>query len=192
MHTTRHLAGAWAPRARLWYDTAVGARESQRRTGTSTTRRQAPARPQSRREPAPADDLTETASLWEVFYRVVRRIPAGRVATYGIVAGLAGHPRSARHVGFALAALKETRAHHDVPWHRVLGGRPRRRAGVSIRDPIGGALQRSLLEREGVEFDRSGSVALDAFGWFGDEPKAPPPKKRGGLAQRSRSCARPA
>ena len=103
MHTTRHLAGAWAPRARLWYDTAVGARESQRRTGTSTIRSQAPARPKG--EPAPADDLTETTSLWEVFYRVVRQIPAGRVATYGIVAGLAGHPRSARHVGFALAAL---------------------------------------------------------------------------------------
>lgn len=157
----------------------MGARESRRGTGLSTLRRQAPARPERRGEPAPGGDLAETMSLWEVFYRVVRRIPAGRVATYGIVAGLAGHPRSARHVGFSLAILKGTGAHHDIPWHRVLGSRSRRRAGISIRDPIGGALQRTLLEAEGVEFDQGGNVALDRFGWFGAEPpKQTAPRKR--------------
>ncbi|HEX2572062.1 MAG TPA: MGMT family protein [Polyangia bacterium] len=121
---------------------------------------------------------------------MVRRIPAGRVATYGIVAQVAGHPRSARHVGFALATLKGTGAHHDIPWHRVLGSRSRRRAGISIRDPIGGALQRTLLEREGVEFDRGGNVALDQYGWFGEEPaQTPRPKKRGGPKRRARRDA---
>lgn len=158
----------------------MGARESRRGTDPSTIRRPASARPERRAEPAPEGSLAETMSLWEVFYRVVRRIPTGRVATYGIVADLAGHPRSARHVGFALAALKGTGAHHDIPWHRVLGSRSRRRAGVSIRDPIGGALQRKMLEREGVEFDRSGSVSLDAFGWSGEEPKTPRAKRRSG------------
>ena len=112
-------------------------------------------------------ELPETISWWEEFYRVVRRIPRGRVCTYGAVAAMAGHPRSARHVGFALAALKETRGKRGVPWHRVLGSRPRNRAAVTIRDPIGGAIQRKRLEEEGVEFDARGNVSLDRFGWFG-------------------------
>jgi methylated-DNA-protein-cysteine methyltransferase-like protein len=100
---------------------------------------------------------------WSVFYRVIRRIPRGRVSTYGAVAAIAGRPRSARHVGFALAALQA--GAHDVPWQRVLGGRGRHFAAVTIRDPVGGALQRELLEREGVRFDERGRVDLDVFGW---------------------------
>jgi methylated-DNA-protein-cysteine methyltransferase-like protein len=163
----------------------MGPREPRKGTAPSTVRRQAPARPERRVESASEGDLANTMSLWEVFYRVVRRIPPGRVATYGIVAELAGHPRSARHVGFALATLKGTGAHHDIPWHRVLGSRSRRRAGISIRDPIGGALQRTLLEREGVEFGPGGNVALEEFGWFGEEPpKTPRPKRRSGQTRR--------
>jgi methylated-DNA-protein-cysteine methyltransferase related protein len=75
-------------------------------------------------------------------------------------------------VGYAMAALKDTRTARDVPWHRVLGARPRNRAGVSIKDPVGGAIQRKLLEDEGVRFDARGNVSLDAFGWFGARVKA--------------------
>ena len=102
---------------------------------------------------------------WVRFYRVIRRIPRGRVATYGGVAERAGQPRSARQVGYALAALLGKKAH--VPWHRVLGAHSKRRARVSIRDPMGGAIQRELLEAEGVEFDRWGHVSLEEFGWQG-------------------------
>ncbi len=104
-------------------------------------------------------------SGWEAFYRVVRRIPRGRVATYGGVAAIAGQPRSARHVGFALAALRDTRTKHSVPWHRVLGGRGRGFAAVAIKDPTGGALQRELLERERVVFDERDRVDLAKYGW---------------------------
>ncbi|WP_242395518.1 MGMT family protein [Anaeromyxobacter oryzisoli] len=100
---------------------------------------------------------------WSAYYRVVRRIPRGRVATYGAVALLAGRPRAARQVGYALAALRGTR--HDVPWQRVLGARPRERAAISILDPIGAAVQRELLEAEGVRFDPRGRVDLARFGW---------------------------
>jgi methylated-DNA-protein-cysteine methyltransferase-like protein len=100
---------------------------------------------------------------WEAYYRVVRRIPRGRVATYGEVALAAGKPRAARHVGYALAALRGGR--HRIPWQRVLGARTRAFAGISILDPMGAATQRLLLEREGVEFDQRGRVALDRFGW---------------------------
>ncbi len=100
---------------------------------------------------------------WSDFYAVVRRIPRGAVATYGQVALLAGRPRAARHVGYALAALRSTR--HRIPWQRVMGARPRGLAAVSILDPMGAATQRLLLEREGVRFDERGRVSLAEHGW---------------------------
>jgi len=100
---------------------------------------------------------------WQAYYRVVRRIPRGRVTTYGAVAMLCGRPRAARQVGFALAALRG--ASHRIPWQRVLGARPRGLAAVSILDPMGAAVQRDLLEREGVAFDDRGRVSLERFGW---------------------------
>jgi methylated-DNA-protein-cysteine methyltransferase-like protein len=88
---------------------------------------------------------------WDTFYRIVARIPAGRVATYAQVALLAGRPRAARHVGYALAALRGAR--HRIPWQRVLG------------NPVGAAAQRLLLEREGVALDERGRVSLRRYGW---------------------------
>src|SRR5512138_1959960 len=100
---------------------------------------------------------------WTEIYRVVRRVPRGRVTTYGAIALLAGRPRGARQVGYALAALRGAR--HDVPWQRVLGARPRGTAAVSILDPVGAAVQQRLLEREGIAFDDRGRVDLGRFGW---------------------------
>jgi methylated-DNA-protein-cysteine methyltransferase-like protein len=100
---------------------------------------------------------------WLPYYRIVRGIPRGQVTTYGEVARRAGRPRAGRQVGFALAALRGTR--HAIPWQRVLGARPRGLAAISILDPMGAAVQRDLLEREGVEFDELGRVSLARFGW---------------------------
>jgi len=107
--------------------------------------------------------LAHVPGGWLPYYRVVRRIPRGRVTTYGEVALRAGKPRAGRQVGFALAALRGTR--HAIPWQRVLGTRPRGFAAVSILDPMGAAVQRALLEREGVAFDERGRVSLERFGW---------------------------
>lgn len=93
-------------------------------------------------------------------YDVVRRIPRGRVATYGQVARLAGLGGHARQVGYALSALEEgTR----VPWHRVINAR----GEVSPRsDPAAGDNgQRERLSGEGIVFDERGRVALAKFGW---------------------------
>ena len=96
----------------------------------------------------------------ERIYAAVRRIPAGRVATYGQVAALAGLPGHARQVGYALAALP---AGSTVPWHRVINAQGR----ISLRrdGPGAGVPQRLRLEREGVAFDAAGRVPLARFGW---------------------------
>ncbi|HUK65306.1 MAG TPA: MGMT family protein [Anaeromyxobacteraceae bacterium] len=107
--------------------------------------------------------MASLTSSFQAYYAVVRRIPRGRVATYSFVALLAGRPRAARQVGFALSALHGSR--HRVPWQRVLGKRSRRVARIAILDPMGAAAQRDLLEREGVEVDARGFVSLERFGW---------------------------
>ncbi|HEY1434627.1 MAG TPA: MGMT family protein [Thermoanaerobaculia bacterium] len=101
------------------------------------------------------------------FYEVVRRIPHGRVATYGQVAMLAGAPGRARQVGYALAALP---AGHPVPWQRVVNAQGR----ISLRGDGSGhdLLQKVMLRREGVRFSKSGTISLVAFQW---RPKAAGP-----------------
>jgi methylated-DNA-protein-cysteine methyltransferase-like protein len=92
-------------------------------------------------------------------YAVVRRIPRGRVATYGQVAELAGLAGRARQVGYALHALPSATA---LPWHRVINAS----GGVSLRSSPGAELtQRQLLEEEGVEFDLRGRVRLAKVQW---------------------------
>lgn len=94
-------------------------------------------------------------------YAVVRRIPRGRVATYGQVARLAGLPGHARQVGYALHALP---AGTTVPWHRVVNAQ----GAISRRAVPGPELdQRLRLEVEGVRFDARGRVALQKVRWSG-------------------------
>lgn len=90
---------------------------------------------------------------------LIRSIPPGRVATYGQIAALAGHPRHAREVGRALAELPEG---SDVPWQRVVNAAGR----TSRRGLLGDEVhQRRLLESEGVEFGRGDRIDLRRFGW---------------------------
>ena len=87
------------------------------------------------------------------------RVPKGRVATYGQVAMLAGLPRQARFVGYALHALPTD---SDVPWHRVVNAAGK----ISLRaDALGhDELQAQLLRREGVRFV-NGAIPLRRFRW---------------------------
>ena len=126
-----------------------------------------------RARPKPPSKPTRSAPAgWDAIYAIVRRVPRGRVTTYGAIAALGGTPRGARQVGYALAALRGTR--NDVPWQRVLGARPRGFAAVSILDPMGAAVQQKLLEEEGIAFDLRGRVALDRYGWRPRGPRAAP------------------
>ncbi len=88
---------------------------------------------------------------------VVRRIPRGRVATYGQVAELAGLPRQARLVGYVLHASEGT-----LPWQRVINAR----GEISLQGHDGAdQLQRQLLEQEGVAFGADGRVDLERYRW---------------------------
>jgi methylated-DNA-protein-cysteine methyltransferase-like protein len=103
--------------------------------------------------------IPDSQSTYARIYAMVKRIPRGRVATYGQVATLAGLDGHARQVGYALHNLP---ARSNVPWHRVINARGEvspRSAGDSHE------LQRMLLEAEGVEFSLDGHVALKKYRW---------------------------
>ena len=98
--------------------------------------------------------------VFSAFYKIVRRIPAGKVATYGQIARLAGMPRCARTVGYAMAGCQDA----SVPCHRVVD----RFGGTkACFDTYAPHMQRSLLEAEGVLFRPDGTVDLDQCLWDG-------------------------
>jgi len=92
-------------------------------------------------------------------YAVVRRVPRGRVSTYGQIARLARLPGHARQVGYAMHALPSGTG---VPWQRIVNAK----GEISRRSHAGGELtQRILLEREGVRFNARGRIDLARYGW---------------------------
>ena len=98
--------------------------------------------------------MSRYARIWSI----VRKIPHGRVATYGQIAELAGLEGHARQVGYALHNLPER---SDIPWHRVINAK----GEISPRTGDSHELQRMLLEAEGVEFDLRGRLDLKRFRW---------------------------
>lgn len=117
---------------------------------------------------------SEVERLYRLIYQVIQRIPRGHVATYGQVAELAGIPGGARVAG---AALKVSKPKHQLPWQRVIGKASKLRGRIAIYDPVGAAIQRQLLEAEGVEIGESGLVALDVYGWLpAARARAPTPQ----------------
>ena len=94
-------------------------------------------------------------------YEVVKTIPKGKVATYGQVALLAGNPRWARVVGYALHKNPQP---FVIPCHRVVT----RNGEVATSFAFGGGeTQRELLENEGIAFEKDGTIDLKKYGWFG-------------------------
>ena len=101
-----------------------------------------------------------SSPLYERIYATVRRIPAGKAATYGQIAFLAGIDRGARIVGFAMAACRDP----SVPCHRVVN----RFGGTSPAfDVWEKDAQKKLLLAEGVRFAEAGRVDLSVSGWDG-------------------------
>lgn len=113
--------------------------------------------------------MSAPPSFNDRIYRLVARIPRGKVATYGQLARLIGAPTRARQVGYAMAALK---GGTTLPWHRVINSK----GEVSRRKVYGAELtQRMLLVKEGMRFNPRGRLDLDQYQW---QPRAVARKKR--------------
>jgi len=105
-------------------------------------------------------------------YALVKRIPKGRVITYGQLARAIRLPGGARAAGRAMAACPRGQA---IPWHRVVaaGGR------IAVREPFA-SLQRRLLESEGAHLVEGRRVPLPEHLWVIPRPRKPAakPKRR--------------
>ncbi len=100
-------------------------------------------------------------TTFELIYEQVRKIPRGRVATYGQIAMLAGNPRWARAVGYALHSNPDP---ENIPCYRVLN----RFGGLAPAFAFGGEeRQAELLRADGIEIREDGTVDLEKYLWDG-------------------------
>ncbi len=100
-------------------------------------------------------------SAYDIIYKTVRQIPAGKVATYGQIADLAGLYGKARVVGYAMFQVDT--ASDDIPWHRVINAKGEI-SYSSLREG-GDYLQKQMLEQEGIEFNSAGKINLSKYKW---------------------------
>lgn len=114
---------------------------------------------------AGARPLEETPAYRERVYEIVRRIPTGRVMTYGQIAEILGEGYTPRTVGFVMHAADE----ETTPWHRVINSQGACSTGRVIMPPD---KQQRMLEAEGVEFDARGRCNLGRYRWVPDEAQA--------------------
>ncbi len=96
-------------------------------------------------------------SFFKQVHELVARIPYGSVASYGQIAGMLGDPRRARTVGWAMHECPQ-----DLPWHRMV------KADGSLPNPDFAALQKAMLQSEGVLFLDTGRIDMHQFAWKGD------------------------
>jgi methylated-DNA-protein-cysteine methyltransferase-like protein len=108
-------------------------------------------------KPKSRDD-TGRGSFTQAVIDVIKRIPKGKVATYGQIAALAGNPRGARQVVRVLHTCTEK---HRLPWHRVLN----RQGRIALEPGFGYEIQKGLLRQEGVEFRDNDSVDFRRYRW---------------------------
>ena len=109
-----------------------------------------PMKSSAKREPDP--------KYRERIYQIVRRIPRGRVMTYGQIAYMLGEGYTPRTVGFAMHGADE----RNTPWHRVINSQGKCSTGRIVLPPD---KQQRMLEREGVKFDTAGRCDLESFLW---------------------------
>ena len=106
-----------------------------------------------------------TKSFYRAAIRLVKKIPRGRVATYGQMAALAGNPRAARQIAWVLHTASDK---HQLPWHRVIN----RLGGISLPRYGGYEAQRALLVQERVKFDENERIDLQRYQWRPSKKKS--------------------
>jgi methylated-DNA-protein-cysteine methyltransferase-like protein len=110
---------------------------------------------------------TQVPNFYQQVYAVVRRIPRGKVTSYGRIAQMLGRPRAARAVGYALNSLKGKERdpdYADIPWQRVVNSQGR----ISIVNrEYGAQRQAEILREEGVVVSKELRINLDIYLWEG-------------------------
>ena len=128
----------------------------------------------------------------DAIYAVIRKIPRGKIATYGEIAEVAGLPRGHRIVARAVKTCPD-----GLPWYRVVGKKDPRRARIAIGDPAHIQIQRARLEAEGLRFDATGCIDIRRYGWLSPGPSTKPdrperkPAARRPRKQSKRSARKP-
>jgi len=102
----------------------------------------------------------DSPSYRELVYRLVLRIPAGRVMSYGLVARVLGTGYDARAVGNIMHATPDDG--RNIPWHRVINSQGGCSTAGMTTPPD---LQQRLLEAEGIIFDEKGRCRIDDYQW---------------------------
>lgn len=109
----------------------------------------------AKRKRSAAGKNGKTVGPFQRVWSIVKRVPRGRVVTYGQLSQMIERRLSPVGVGWAIRAAPEG----SIPWHRVVNSR----GGISTEGEHPG-LQRAMLEAEGVVFDREGHIELARFG----------------------------
>ena len=102
--------------------------------------------------------MKDKENFFDRVYKVVERIPYGKVTTYGAIAEYCGIKSAARTVGWALNGAKES----GLPCHRVVNRFGALSGKIHFGDPN---LMKDLLESEGIEFDKNDCVKIDKYFW---------------------------
>ena len=100
--------------------------------------------------------MDKKRNTYQRIYEIIKRIPPGKVATYGLIAQIEG-TCTPRMVGYALFNAKPEM---HIPWQRVVNSSGK----ISLKDPEANILQQALLEREGIVFS-AGRIDLNKFLW---------------------------
>jgi len=101
---------------------------------------------------------TFSSTFAERVKQFIKTIPAGKVATYGQIAMMAGNPGGVRGVVWILHSSSQKA---NLPWHRVINGKGK----ISLPQGHGFEEQKTRLEAEGVQFDEEDRIDLDRFLW---------------------------
>jgi len=89
---------------------------------------------------------------------IIKKIPRGKVATYGQIAAYAGNPWAARQV---VRILHASARKEKLPWHRVVN----REGRIALKPGHGYEIQKELLRKEGIKFDKNDTIDFDRYLW---------------------------
>ena len=103
---------------------------------------------------------TDASSFSGGIKSIIKKIPNGKVATYGQIAAMAGNPQAARQV---VRILHSSSKKDRLPWHRVINSK----GTISLEPGFGYEEQKTLLIREGIEFDKRDAIDLGRSLWDG-------------------------